>query len=127
VPASRANLFKEEFHLPEVKDEHGNVIHAEWRFVSNRRVLPHNCAVALLYAEAGIAVFPCSADKKPLVKWSTVSTTDEATIHGWFKRWPDSIVGIDCGKSGLIVIDCDRHDNGHDGVEAFAELTFRIP
>jgi hypothetical protein len=96
----------------------------QWRTFRRASHTDINLATALAYANEGIAVLVCGPDKKPKpgVMWQSQSTTNEKTIRAWFKSWPDSIVGIDLAKSGLIVIDCDRHDNGHDGVAAFAEL-----
>jgi hypothetical protein len=81
-----------------------------------------NLTVALRYAAAGIAVFPCNELKKPLVKWRDASTTRTDTLRFWWRTWPDSIVGIDLAKTGLIVVDADRHDPAKDGVAALATL-----
>jgi hypothetical protein len=73
--------------------------------------------VALTYAGMGLYVFPCvvkGRDKTPLVKWRAESTTDPQVIGGWWKRWPDALVAVDCGKSRLIVVDLDVKD-GIDG------------
>lgn len=67
---------------------------------------------ALELAAAGWHVFPVQPKgKQPLVKWRDVSTTDAQTVGEWWDRWPDANIGIDCGKSGLVVVD-------FDGVEA---------
>jgi hypothetical protein len=74
-------------------------------------------SVVLTYAAMGLYVFPCAVkgrDKTPLVKWGDASTTDPGIIRGWWDRWPDACIGIDCGKSGLIVVDLDVKD-GIDG------------
>jgi len=83
-----------------------------------------NRSWALRYAEAGVSVFPCKADatKIPLIKWRAGSTTDTSTIAGWWNRWPNSYVGIDLHKCGLVVLDADRHDGGADGVAAISVL-----
>jgi hypothetical protein len=83
-----------------------------------------NRSWALRYAETGISVFPCKADatKIPLIKWRAGSTTDAGTIAGWWNRWPNSFVGIDLHKCGLVVLDADRHDGGADGVAAVNAL-----
>jgi len=86
-----------------------------------------NRQVALDLAAAGFSVFPChpgGADvKKPMpgVYWRSASTSDRIKVEGWWKRWPDAAVGLDLAKSGLIVIDADRH-GADDGVEAVAHL-----
>src|SRR5580704_16669499 len=94
-----------------------------------------NRMMALEYAKAGIYVFPVSGtDRKPKsdkpnseklakrpcygVKWSDESTKDSRTIIEWWRKWPDSLIGIDMGKSGLVAIDVDRQNESMDGVEA---------
>lgn len=47
--------------------------------------------------------------KCPRGKWRDESTTDADTIRGWWKRWPNANIGIDCGKSGLLVLDADTY------------------
>ena len=63
---------------------------------------------ARLYAERGWAVFPV-AHKRPLIAWRDGSTTDtDALDH---MPWDEATgVGVDCGKSGLVVIDVDDLD-----------------
>lgn len=61
-------------------------------------------------AQKGYYLFPC-AGKTPLVKWSTRSTTDPETIQAWKAKYPGCNWGIDCGNSGLFVIDDDRGKN----------------
>ena len=53
-----------------------------------------------------LAVFPLRpGDKTPMVKWRTES----AAWEEWTGRWPKGAgVGIDCGKSGLVVLDEDE-------------------
>ena len=81
-----------------------------------------NFAVALQLARTGLAIFPCDQDKKPLVKWREASTSDESTITAWWSKRPAALPALDLGKCGLFVVDCDRHDGGADGVQAFDEL-----
>lgn len=63
----------------------------------------------LAATERGWAVFPLKPyDKTPAVDgWQTVSTTDEATVRRWFDGDRFTGYGIDCGKSGLLVVDQD--------------------
>ena len=64
---------------------------------------------ALLYAGLGLAVFPLKpGQKSPAFKgWQAKSTTDTDTIKTWWTQNPAFNIGIDCGKSGLTVIDYD--------------------
>lgn len=74
-----------------------------------------NVSVALDLAQSGIAVFPCTSDKRPVtgIFWRNQSTTDTRRIEQWWERWPDAIPAIDLAKSDLLVIDCD----GSVGIE----------
>ena len=87
-----------------------------------------NRETALSLAAAGFSVFPChSGGEKakspmPFIKWREASTTSERQILQWWQKWPDAAIGLDLAKSGLIVIDADRHDESADGVEAFGQL-----
>lgn len=86
-----------------------------------------NARVAADLAAAGFSVFPCHADgaqvKRPMpgVFWRSASTSDRVKVAGWWRRWPDSAIGLDLAKSGLVVIDADRH-GVDDGVEAIGQL-----
>ncbi len=60
------------------------------------------------YARRGWSVFPLiPGDKRPAVKWRDVSTTDVDMIEQWWAATPDAGIGVDTGKSGLVVIDVD--------------------
>jgi hypothetical protein len=69
----------------------------------------HNLGVALKWAAAGAHILVTAPDKKARIKWRDHSTTDADTIRSWFAQWPDSLPGIDLAKSGIVVIDGDRH------------------
>jgi hypothetical protein len=84
-------------------------------------VINHNLTVALKWAGAGAHILVTAPDKKARIKWRDQSTTDADTIKSWFAEWPDSLPGIDLAKSGIVVIDGDRH-GGADGVAAVEEL-----
>ena len=90
-----------------------------------------NLAAALELAHAGIPVFPArivrrgasSWEKKPAIAgWQKAATTDEVQIRIWWRKIPRAVPGIELGQASLIVIDPDRHGNGPDGMEAFAQL-----
>jgi RecA-family ATPase len=92
-----------------------------------------NLAVALALAQAGIPVFPAlllrrnqaqhAFLKKPAIdNWQELATTNEPLIRLWFSQFPNAVPGIELGRAGLVVLDPDRHANGPDGMEAFAQL-----
>jgi Bifunctional DNA primase/polymerase, N-terminal len=91
-----------------------------------------NLDVALELASAGIFVFPAIAqwnenagklDKKPAIKgWREAATTDPEKIQELWRIFPAAVVGIELGRSGLYVLDLDRHPNSPDGVAAFKTL-----
>jgi hypothetical protein len=76
---------------------------------------------ALRLGEAGIAVFPCGSDKKPLIKWREFSSSDPEAIAMWWAQHPNALPGIDLEKSNLVVLDGDRH-GGPDGRAALRKL-----
>jgi len=49
--------------------------------------------------------------RRPHVRWRRDSSTARAHIDNWLRKWPSCWWGIDCGKSGLLVIDDDRGKN----------------
>ncbi len=90
---------------------------------------------ALNYAGRGWRVFPvhttvsgqCScgrpcgnqASKHPRIReWQKAATTDSVQIEKWFRRWPDSNIGIATG-GGLVVVDLD----GAAEIERFRTIT----
>jgi RecA-family ATPase len=74
----------------------------------------------------GLKIFPCAINgKEPALTgdWASHTTTDEDKIQGWIKNRYN--LGVDCGASGLCVIDVDNK-NGKNGSESLlkAELMF---
>jgi replicative DNA helicase len=92
---------------------------------------------ALDYARRKWYVFPCRekpgepfvregetitpTEKSPYVsKGLNDATLDEDQIKAWWKKWPDALIGVNAGKSGLFVLDIDRkHVNGLDTFTAW--------
>lgn len=69
---------------------------------------------ALELASAGWHVFPVQPKgKQPLVRWRDESTCDPEKVSHWWSSWPDANIGIDCGKSGLTVVDYDGVEPPH--------------
>lgn len=94
-----------------------------------------NLASALELAARGIAVFPVAVrkledgtlEKKPVVKWRDEATTLHAQIRTWWAVHPDCAVGIDLDRTGLFVVDLDKHPGAPDGVAAFRSLRGNNP
>lgn len=90
---------------------------------------------ALEYAERyGWAVFPIHpATKRPRTPHGcTDAKKDPGAIQNWWKRWPDSSVGIATGAiSQLVVIDEDIDDkedvNGYHEVTAWERVNGSLP
>lgn len=72
---------------------------------------------ALAYARKGWPIFPCRADKSPLVGTGFyAATTSPDQIEAWWTEFPDANIGFSPGEVGLVAVDLDP---GHD--PAFAE------
>jgi Bifunctional DNA primase/polymerase, N-terminal len=79
--------------------------------------------ILLTLAAAGLSVFPAGSDKRPLlVGWQEKASTQEEQIRQWWDSYPAALPAIVVGRAGLVVIDCDRHPGGNDGIKAFNEL-----
>ena len=79
--------------------------------------------LALGLAAAGLPVFPAGPDKRPLLSgWQEKASSEERQIRKWWDSYPTALPAIVVGRSGLVVIDCDRHPGGNDGIKAFNQL-----
>ena len=93
---------------------------------------------ALGYAKRGWYVFPTrEVPSEPFMKDGKMtinkvkspytplgflnSSIDYNEICNWWKRYPNAGIGIDCGKSNLIVLDLDVR-KGKDGFTSFSKL-----
>ena len=82
-----------------------------------------NLTAALDLAAADVPVFPAGPDKRPLLAgWQKKASTEPEQIRKWWLVYPDALPAIPVGRAGLIVIDCDRHPGGNDGIKAFNRL-----
>src|SRR6516165_1808678 len=82
-----------------------------------------NLTAALNLAAASLPVFPAGPDKRPLLAgWQEKATTEEEQIRKWWDGYPPALPAIVVGRAGLVVIDCDRHPGGNDGIKAFNQL-----
>ncbi|MHB8537691.1 MAG: bifunctional DNA primase/polymerase [Candidatus Dormibacteria bacterium] len=101
---------------------------------------------ALGYAARGWLVFPChgmasdghctcgkrgcrTPGKHPRpVRWLLEATTAADTVRGWWRRWPDSNIGVVTGRrSGLLVIDVDPRHGGDDALAALEQENDQLP
>jgi len=86
-----------------------------------------NFDTAYQLGRRGFSVFPCQPggerSKAPLwgLPWKSVSTSEGTDIVRLWVRQPSAAPAIDCGKSGLVVLDCDAK-HGKQGVLAWAWL-----
>ncbi len=81
---------------------------------------------ALALAAEGYYVFPVKENgKTPLVPWTERSNRNPDTIKGWwasdFGAEHNYNIGIDCGKSGILVVDVDCKNN-QPGKENYEKL-----
>lgn len=69
-------------------------------------------AHALIYAAAGLAIFPLHADKTPrTTNGMKDATTNTDQIEAWWAQWPDALVGCRIPPD-LVVIDVDPKHSG---------------
>jgi putative DNA primase/helicase len=87
-----------------------------------------NLALALQYAEASIAVFPCF-EAGPRAKEPRTSrghhdaTIDLHKIRAWWQRWPGALIGIPAGPpSGIWILDVD----GIAGLASLRDLLVKL-
>jgi hypothetical protein len=85
-----------------------------------------NLVAALKLAKHGFYIYPSpKKNGKARIKWRLGSTRDPKHITEWWKRWPDDLICLDCGKSKIAVIDADSVDgHGIDGHATLADLEF---
>lgn len=73
---------------------------------------------ALNYAVNGWYVFPCKKGaKEPLTDHgASDASNDPAQINKWWDRWPNANIGINTGKSGLVILDVDPRNGGNESL-----------
>jgi len=77
----------------------------------------------LALAAKGWPVFPCGADKRPLIAGGFLKASlDPLQIRTWWATWPSALVGVATGAiSGFDVLDIDVKD-GQPGLASLAKL-----
>jgi len=69
---------------------------------------------ALDAIQRGWFVFPLvPGTKKPILPWRVQSSKQKERVLLWGKEYPGCNWGVDCGKSGLIVLDVDAKAGTH--------------
>lgn len=79
---------------------------------------------ALAYAKRGWFVFPLqTASKVPMAHTAGLndSSNDLDAVKAWWEKYPRANIGVDCGRSGLVVVDVDVKNNAK-GAETFMDL-----
>lgn len=64
--------------------------------------------VEWLSAELGWWLFPCRGKQPATVHGYKDATRDPALLAAWFDREHAPNLGVDCGRSGIVVVDVDR-------------------
>jgi Bifunctional DNA primase/polymerase, N-terminal len=77
-------------------------------------------AAAIDYARRGWAVFPVlPRGKRPITEHGlNDASTDPGLVAAWWEQRPQANIGVNCGRSGLLVVDLD----GGQAVRAWVEL-----
>ncbi len=81
-------------------------------------------------AAKGWAIFPLAPYSKIPAKGShgvSDATTDPDVITSWYKACPSANYGVNCGKSGLIVIDADLYKDGCKAAVAALDFDYGFP
>jgi bifunctional DNA primase/polymerase-like protein/AAA domain-containing protein len=84
-------------------------------------------AHALIYAAAGLCVFPLHPDKTPrTTNGMKDATTNPDTIAAWWDRWPDALIGCRI-PIDIVVIDVDPKHSGMATWKALKETYGKLP
>ena len=98
---------------------------------TNEIFLSQNHKAAVIYSRLGFYVFPLVPRAKiPLTtNGFKDSTLDEDRIRLWWERNPDANIAVDCGRSGLAVIDVDSTEqlSALDALGDLEEKFGRLP
>lgn len=92
--------------------------------VSNEQNRTSALETALEFAKRGHYVFPLAkGTKHPVLKqsWKAISSNAPAQVQAWAGQYPQCNWAVDCGKSGLAVIDIDVRD-GKPGMNSWEKL-----
>ena len=87
---------------------------------------------ALAYLDLGWWLLPCQWSghfrKAPLVRDGFYhASNDPEQSRKWWSRWPQALIGVATGTSGLAVLDVDVRDPAKYGPDSLAALGHAIP
>jgi len=89
---------------------------------TSKPILAPMLQAALKYGASGWDIFPCGPDKAPLTAHGLKDAAHTSSqITAWWKKWPDAMIGCNCERSGLAVIDLDVKNN-INGLESWTAL-----
>ena len=75
-----------------------------------------------LYLEPGQFCDHPGKHPRGVKSWTQDSTTDPNMIRAWWRRYPTANIGIDCGKSGILMLDADKYKNDYQGDKFLTKL-----
>jgi hypothetical protein len=68
----------------------------------------------------------CTPGKHPAISgWNSSATSDATIVEQWWTENPLYNIGVVCNQSGLVVIDVDPRNGGHDSID-FLEVNLGI-
>lgn len=89
----------------------------------DKNILKNRKRLCQALIKNGCYLFPIKRHRKlPQGYWSQKSTNDMEVVQGWIDRKLN--IGVDTGKSGLLVVDLDPKDETADEMQDFLEMMY---
>lgn len=91
-----------------------------WKVSQKGEAMPSLKVEALAYARRGWPIFPCNANKQPMVPLEEGghgvldATTNIEQVTRWWDRWPHANIGLDVAGAGFMVVDADQYKESFD-------------
>jgi len=79
------------------------------------------------YAKNGWYVFPVKPrDKTPLTSHGLKDASNNiGVVRQWWAKWPEANIGLNCGKSGMVVVDLDKRGE-YDGLQEWDNIGVKV-